>query len=254
MMSEVTAHLERKVGTVLFDRPPVNVLSIAMLEAAQVAVDDLLSRGAEVLVIRTAGHRAFSAGVDVKDHVPARVPRMLAALHGLLEKLWDARAVSVCVVQGAARGGGAELALGCDLVVAGAEATFGFPEIQVGCFPPVAAALLPARLGPQVATDLVLTGRVLTADEAVRAELVNRLAEPGDLDAAVDRLISELIVRSSAVRGIALARLRAAWVPEARRLLREAEAAYTGPLLATRDVVEGISAFLEKRPPVWSGA
>lgn len=253
-MTEVTATLEKRVGTLKFDRPPVNVLTIAMLEAARVAVDDLLARGAEVVVIRTGGNRAFSAGVDVKDHTVERVPRMLAALHGLLETLWDSGAVSVCVVQGAARGGGAELALGCDLVVAGSEATFGFPEIQVGCFPPVAAALLPSRLGPQVATDMVLTGRVLSADEALRAELVNRLAEPGDLEAAVDRLISELTARSAAVRRIALGRVRAAWVPEARRLLREAEQAYTGQLLVTRDVVEGVSAFLEKRPPVWSGA
>lgn len=253
-MIEVSATLANRVGTVRFDRPPVNVLSIAMLEEAQAQVDDLLKRGAEVIVLRTAGERAFSAGVDVADHVPERVPRMLAALHGLLEKLWDSRAVSLAVVQGAARGGGAELALGCDLVVAAAEATFGFPEIQVGCFPPVAVALLPARLGAQVATDLVLTGRVLSAEEALRAELVNRLADPGDLEAAVDQVLGALLSRSGAVRAIALERVRAAWVPEARRLLREAELAYTGRLLATRDVVEGVSAFLEKRPPVWSGA
>lgn len=254
MKSEVTATLTGKVGTLRFDRPPVNVLTIGMLESALTAVDDLLARGAQVLVVTTAGDRAFSAGVDLADHVPARVPRMLGALHGLLNRLWDSPAVSVAVVQGAARGGGAELALGCDLVVASTEATFGFPEIQVGCFPPVAAALLPARLGPQVASDLVLTGRVLASEEALSRALVNRLAPSGGLEAAVDQLLSELLSRSSAVRAIALERLRAAWVPDARRLLRDAEAAYTGRLLATRDVVEGVSAFLEKRPPVWSGA
>lgn len=253
-MKHVSATLEAGVGTLLFDRPPVNVLSIAMLEEACAHVDDLLARGAEVLVLRTAGARAFSAGVDVADHVPARVPRMLAALHGLLGRLWDAPAVSLAVVHGAARGGAAELVLGCDLVVAAAEASFGFPEIQVGCFPPVAAALLPARLGPQLASDLVLTGRALSSEEALRAELVSRMAEPGQLDRAVDELVGSLLARSRTVRRIALERLRAAWVPEARRLLRDAEEAYMGSLLATRDVVEGVSAFLEKRPPVWSGA
>lgn len=241
------------VGTVTFARPPVNVLTIDMLEAMQRAVDELLGAGAEVLVIRSGGGRAFSAGVDLADHVAARVPRMLRALHGLLEKLWASAAVSLAVVHGAARGGGAELAIGCDMVIAASEATFGFPEIQVGCFPPVAASLLPSRLGPQVSSDLVLTGRVLTAEEALRGELVSRMAEPGQLDAAVDQLVGELTSKSRSVRAIVLERLRAAWVPEARALLAEAERAYNGPLLATRDVAEGVAAFLEKRPPVWSG-
>jgi len=250
----VTVSREGRVGTVRFDHPPVNVLRIAMLEEAHAGVLELLSQGVEVLLLRTAGTRAFSAGVDVADHVVERVPRMLTALHGLLELLWAAPAVSVAVVQGAARGGGAELALGCDMVVAAAEATFGFPEITVGCFPPVAVALLPPRLGAQLATDMVLTGRVLTAEEALRAELISRVAEPDQLDAAVDGLVRELLSRSASVRAIALERLRAGWVPQAIALLRGAEAAYLDKLLATRDVVEGVSAFLEKRPPVWSGA
>src|SRR5205814_1273537 len=85
MAARVEVALEGRVGTVRFDNPPVNVLTIAMLEEARAGVDDLLARGAEVLLLRSTGTRAFSAGVDVADHVRERVPRMLAALHGLLE-------------------------------------------------------------------------------------------------------------------------------------------------------------------------
>jgi cyclohexa-1,5-dienecarbonyl-CoA hydratase len=250
----IRATREGPVGTLTFERPPVNVLTIDMLEEMRARTDELLARGAEILVIRSTGSRAFSAGVDVLDHTPDRAPRMLRALHGLLQRLWDAHAVSIAVVHAAARGGGAELALACDLAVAAPEASFGFPEIQVGCFPPVAAALLPARLGPQLANDLVLTGRVLSAQEALASELVSRVAEAGQLDNAVDQLIAQLTTKSRAVRCIALERLRAAWVPQARAMLGEAERAYEGPLLATHDVIEGVAAFREKRPPVWSGS
>lgn len=253
MSHTIRASLDGTVGTVTFERKPVNVLTTAMLEEMRARVDELLARGAEVLVLRSTGGRAFSAGVDVAEHTADRAPAMLRALHGLLQRLWEADAVSIAVVHAAARGGGAELAIACDLAVAAPEATFGFPEIQVGCFPPVAASILPRRLGPQLATDMVLTGRVLSSEEAMDCELVTRVAEAGQLDAAVDQLIAQLTSKSRAVRSITLKRLRAAWVPQARALLAEAERVYEGSLLATRDVGEGVAAFLEKRPPVWNG-
>jgi cyclohexa-1,5-dienecarbonyl-CoA hydratase len=245
--------LEGKVGHLLIDEPPVNILSIEALERLKRSLAEVLKAEPDVLVVRAAGSRAFSAGVEVRDHVPAKVPQMLESLHSLIGMLWDSGTVALGVVTAPARGGGAELLMSCDLVIGTPTASFGFPEITLGCFPPVGCSLLPRRVGPLKANYLVLTGKAIGAYGARDAGLVNEIVEPGQLDAKLQEYISDMTGKSGAVRRIALARLRDGWVPEARQQIAKATEAYTGQLLATQDVVEGVSAFLERRAPVWTG-
>jgi len=146
-----------------------------------------------------------------------------------------------------------ELATFCDFVVATHTARFGQPEIKLGCFPPVAAVLLPVLLGPRRALDLILTGRTVTATEARELGLVNRVVGEDELDGAVQELLDSLIPLSPAV--LALTRravLRASGL-DFERALEEMEKIYLDKLMKTEDAAEGIRAFIERRRPVWAG-
>ncbi len=243
-----------RVGVVTLDRPPLNVLDIDAFEALHDVLADLTSRDpVDVVVLRAAGSMAFCAGADVKDHLPERAARMLESFHRVARLLWTLDAVSLGAAGGPALGGGFELLLCCDLVVASERAEFGQPEIKVGAFPPIASVVLPARAGRAIASDLVLTGRRMSAFEALALGLVSRVARDGDLDAEVDRVVAELTEGSGAVMRRALRALRASGAARFSDELAVAERIYLQDLLELEDAREGIEAFLQKRKPRWKG-
>jgi cyclohexa-1,5-dienecarbonyl-CoA hydratase len=241
-----------RVATVTLDRPPLNVLDLPMLGELDAALSSLAGDpDLHVLVLRGAGPKAFSAGVSVQDHTPDKVGAMLAGLHGAIRTLRTLPAVSVAAVHGHCLGGGLELALACDLLVASDEARFGQPEIELGCYPPVATALYPQLLGERLTLDLVLTGRTLPCEEAERAGIVTRRAPAGDLDGGLDRLLAELTSKSAAVARLTKKAVRAGVTKPFPEALAEAERIYLDELCRTEDMAEGLNAFLEKRRPEW---
>jgi cyclohexa-1,5-dienecarbonyl-CoA hydratase len=143
-----------------------------------------------------------------------------------------------------------ELALACDLLLASDDARFGQPEIHLGCFPPVAAALLP-RLAGRRASELVLVGRPVGADDALRMGLVNRVTE--DADAEARGLADALAARSPTALAAAVRALRAGTDGTLDEALDRNQRLYLDAVVPTADAEEGVRAFLEKRPPVWSG-
>lgn len=231
--------IEGRLARITLARPPLNVLDLAHLEELADAVGK--ARDAAILVLGADG-RCFSAGNDVADHAPARAPAMLAAFHRAIRGLLALDAITVADVRGDALGGGCELVLACDLCVAAPAARFGQPEIDVGCFPPVAAALLPARVGWARAVDLIATGRRIDAATAERWGLVARVAEDG-----AEPLVQELLAKSPEVLRTTKAALRAARTGG----LDAAERVYLERLLPLPDCAEGVAAFLAKRPPRW---
>lgn len=259
----VRTDLERdgRLAVVTLDRPPLNVLdlgALADLESAVAALEPGAGRGGpQVVVIRSASSRAFSAGVAVQDHTPDKLEEMLARFHGGLRRLRALPAVSIAAVGGHCLGGGMELALACDLVVAEEGARFAQPEIDLGCYPPFAAALYPALVGPRRALDLLVTGRALTAAEAERWGLVARLAPDGELDRAVDELVEILLGKSAAVLALTKRACRAgddegpAETGAFERALAGSERIYLEELAGTEDMEEGLAAFLDKRRPEW---
>jgi cyclohexa-1,5-dienecarbonyl-CoA hydratase len=242
-----------RVGTITIDRPPLNILSIDHFKAMGRALSRLTASGCDILVIRAAGTKAFCAGADIADHLPEKAPEMLEAFHGVARFLMSADAVSIAVVQGLALGGGMELALCCDLVVASEAASFGQPEINVGSYPPIAAAVLPGRVGRQRATELILTGRRVTAFEALVLGLVSRLAPPETLETELGQLLGELEGLSSSVLRQALRALRGSDAAAFSEALAATEKIYREDLLPLRDAREGVEAFLQKRRPDWTG-
>jgi cyclohexa-1,5-dienecarbonyl-CoA hydratase len=233
-------------------RPPLNILDLELLDALAARCDELAGDSElQVVEVRGEGEKAFSAGVSIHDHTPEKIERMLAAFHGALGRLRALDAFTVALVQGHCLGGGLELACACDLVLATESARFGLPEIQLGCFPPFAAALLPRRIGPGPTLELALTGRVLDAAEAAELGLVHQVVSPGALDAHAARLAESVLSRSAAASRAAKRAVRAGEERPLGEALTEAERIYLRELGASADMTEGIEAFLAKREPRW---
>ncbi len=251
-----TVHIERTDGLVriVLDRPPVNVLDIPMLHALDGAISSLEDDGTARVVLLTGAGRAFCAGVDVADHTGSRVDEMLDAFHGVIGRMLRLEVPLIAAVNGAALGGGCELVLACDLVLAAETAKLGQPEIRLGVFPPAAAALLPALVGPQVAADLVLSGRTFSGEEAARLGLVARVVPAPDLERAALRYAENIMQLSPAVVRLAKRALAVGRSFPPLPALDRTDALYRGPLMQLHDAHEGIAAFLEKREPVWKGA
>ncbi|MGD8320889.1 MAG: enoyl-CoA hydratase/isomerase family protein [Gemmatimonadota bacterium] len=238
----------------VLDRPPLNVLTIEMLEELDAAVtavehDD----DASVLLVEGEG-KAFCAGVDVADHTADRVDRMIHVFHRALTHLAALELPVVAGVNGAALGGGMELMLACDVVLAREGAKLGQPEIQLGVLPPFASAVLPRLVGRAHAMDLCLTGRTVTAEEGQALGLVQHVY-PRDTFADD----AHAYARRLASLSPPVLRLAKRAVVEGDRApltdsLHTIERLYLDELMKLEDAREGLAAFMEKRPPAWKGA
>jgi cyclohexa-1,5-dienecarbonyl-CoA hydratase len=234
---------------ITLDRPPLNILDVATIEALAGLLAPLEGRrDLKAIVFQSALPRTFSAGVDVADHTGARVALMLEAFHGVFRRLDALPQATVAAVDGTCLGGACELAAFCDIVLATPRSVFGQPEIDVGCFPPVAAVLLP-RLSPRAAAEMILTGAPIGAAEAARVGLISRVVD--DVEAETRRVVRLLSSKSGAVLGLARRALRDGGTGGFAEALAGVERIYRDELVPTEDIEEGVRAFLEKRPPRW---
>jgi cyclohexa-1,5-dienecarbonyl-CoA hydratase len=246
MAENVRLTIADGLARITIDRPPLNVLTIAMLDALADAFERAAGNSEVRLVRLDAAGKAFSAGVDVADHVGDKVETMMRALARLFDVLERVPMPTVAVVQGAALGGGCEIVLGTDLCVAAEGASFGQPEIRLALFAPPASVLLPRVVGERRALGLLLTGATVKAAEAERIGLVNRVFPSEAFEAEVDAWIAGLLAHS----GAAL-RLAKRAVKEGRTSREAVDRLYLDELMHTADAEEGLRAFVEKRAPVW---
>jgi cyclohexa-1,5-dienecarbonyl-CoA hydratase len=249
----VRAETEGRVLSITLDRPPLNVMDISLLRELDAALDACRGdQSVDVVVLRGAGERAFSAGVDIKDHTREKVPEMLEVVHGAMRKLLALPQVTIAQVQGICLGGGCELASCCDFILAAENSSFATPEILVGCYPPVALARFPSLIGYRRAADMILTGRTLSAEEALSMGLISRVAPKDQLQSALAVLVDELLGKSGSVLRITVTALRELSLRGFSDALKRSEEIYRDGLLRTEDVEEGIRAFIDKRKPRWT--
>lgn len=249
-------HLEisGKIAYITINRPPLNILDTQTLNEFEDAVN-MIEKDAniQVVVIKGAGEKAFSAGADIKDHTHDKAPGMLKIFHKVILHLRNLPFTTIAQVHGLALGGGCELALACDLLIAAENTQFGQPEINVGCFPPVAASLLPRIIGEKRAYEILVTGRRFSAQESFNFGLVNKVVPFSDLDKTTKEYCDQIVDKSKIV--VSYTKEAMNFPPDFNfeKALKRSEDIYVNKLLATHDGKEGIDAYLEKRKPNWKG-
>ncbi len=242
--------LKQGVAALTLNRPPANVINIAMLRELERA---LQVAGAnpelKVLQLRAEG-KLFSAGVDVVDHTPDRVDEMIRLFDRVCQNLAEFPVPTMAVVHGHALGGGCELVLCCDMAWMAEGAEIGQPEIKLAVIAPIAALRLPRIVGPRWAAQMLFSGELVDARTAAEIGLVNASVPPEDLDRTVVEVTNQLSSLSAAASRVNkkgyLVGMRG-W----QTSIAEIEEIYFEELMALEDTQEGLNAFMEKREPVW---
>ncbi len=241
------------ITAITLNRPPVNVMHIAMMAEINAALESLRASNIAALLFRATG-KAFSAGVDVSDHTAEKVGEMIAQFHGIFRKLAMTDALTIAAVNGAALGGGCELATFCDIVLASERAKFGQPEVQVGVLPPVAACILPLQIGIKKAIELNAVGATIKAEEAYRIGLVNEVYPSDEFEQSVEDYLNAIRKLSRPVVRMAKRATAMRARDQVLTHLEQVERLYLDELMKLSDAHEGITAFVEKRNPNWKHA
>jgi len=242
------------VAKISINKPPLNILNIeTMLELTTALERARSDTNVKVVVITGVGDRAFSAGLDIKEHFPEKIETALNVFNKVFRSLIDVDKPTMAAVNGLALGGGCELACGCDMIIASEKAQFGQPEISVGAIPSVATVLLPRLVGRKKAFELILTGDVISAAEAKQIGLVNKVVPPEKLDEAVSELVGKLKDKSPIVLKLTRMAIYRGLDLDFEKALDNVTGLYLNLLMRTEDAVEGLRAFLEKRKPMWKG-
>ena len=249
--SAIQFHPGPRVSAIVLSRPPLNIINAQMIDELNAAWSEVEDLRAQVAVISGAGDKAFSAGVNVADHAPGMIEDVLDRFHRLVLRIRKSDCVSIAAIHGHTLGGGAELAMMCDLIVAADDAQIGQPEISLGCYPPVAVAYLPGAIGFHKATEMVLMGEPVPADKAENLGLVNKVVPKTRLTETVDEFVDKLLSKSSAVLALTKRALREGTGHHFEKALDRSHELYIRDLIRTEDMKEGMTAFLEKRFPSW---
>ena len=246
-------NIDDRVARITFARPPLNIFNIAMMREIGDALNDCAQAAGLAAIVFDAAPdtRAFSAGVAVEEHVPETVYQMLDSFHSIFRMLAQLSKPVIAVVDGPAHGGGCKLVAACDIVIASERARFGQPEIKLGVFPPVAAILLPRIIGEKRARELILTGDMIDAQEALRLGLVNHVTSSAELEQKTQSVLGKLRELSASSLAFTRAALELGSRDGFESALVEVENLYLHELMKTEDAKEGVRAFMEKRKPEW---
>ena len=240
------------VSRITINRPPLNILDIKTMSEIISALKEIRKQKAlKAVVFVGAGTKSFSAGVEVRDHLPEHVKEMLRVFHGIFREMIKLDQPTIAVVNGHALGGGCELALFCDMVIASEKSQLGQPDIILGNFAPLALAAYPFFIWRKRVYEFLFTGESLSAKEAERIGLVNRVVPEDELKKEEETLLNKLLDLSSvAIRASKMA-MAVTFNEQFEKALDAVEAIYLNELAESQDGLEGLVAFLEKRSPVW---
>jgi len=240
-----------QVARIILDRPKHNVLDIPMmqelnLELEKIAADDELK-----CVVITGEGRSFCAGVEVADHRPDNVDAMIATFNRIFELINMIDIPVIAAVNGACLGGGMEVAIACDIVIASEKAIFGQPEIKLGFFPPYAALRLPELVGTAKAIEIVTTGQNYSAQESKDLGFVSQVASPDDFQEAVDKTVKQITMASPLIIRLNKRAVKRHIGTSFSQGVDLVSNYFLKTLMKTEDTLEGIASFEEKRRPAW---
>jgi cyclohexa-1,5-dienecarbonyl-CoA hydratase len=250
-LSNIALEIAPPIARIALRQPPLNVITIEMMEELTHAMAEIEAQPDISTIVLSGEGKTFSVGVDVAAHTPDKVEEMLAKFHAVIRALVATKKVTIAAVHGHCLGGGAELGMVCDMVFTTDSAQWGFPEIKLGCFPPVACTALAALVGQKRAADLILTGRTISGREAAEIGLATRAVPENEIARAVEECTDNLYGLSPSALAVTK---KASYAWDSMHFdkgLARAEKIYFDDLMKTADAHEGIRAFMEKREPRW---
>jgi cyclohexa-1,5-dienecarbonyl-CoA hydratase len=247
----VKFRIEAEVARLTLDRPEHNLLNERMLAEIAAGINSVAERRDVKLIILDSAGKAFCGGIELGEYTQRRIFQLLDAFHNAFNAMLDTSKPLLVVVNGPAFGGGAELAALGDLVIATPRAKFAQPEIKLGVFPPLAAAILPYILGPKLALELVLTGEVMTAERAHDLGLVNWLVSEQEMGAKVVDVVAKVTAQSGPVLTMAKKAILGSLGQSLRDGVSSSMKVFLNELGDLEDSQEGLRALVEKRAPKW---
>lgn len=232
------------------DRPKANIVDAEMIAALDRALAEHLDNPGVAAVLLDASGPHFSFGASVEEHLPAQCADMLKALHALIRRMLESPIPILVAIRGMCLGGGLEVAAAGQLLFVAPDASLGQPEMQLGVFAPAASCLLPERIGQSRAEDLLCSGRNVSGDEAGTMGLADHVAEDPEA-AALAYFDKHLAPKSASSLRLAVEAARIGYAERVVAKLAAVEQLYLEDLMSTRDAVEGLEAFIAKRPAEW---
>ncbi len=239
------------IGKIIFNNGPLNILTIEMMEQINEALEGFLEDKSLKAVIFDHNGKAFSAGVDISDHMGDKASKMIKEFHGIFRNLNKLKCPTIASIKGAALGGGCEIAIFCDIVLTSDKAKFGQPEIKVGVFPPIAVLAFPQIIGNKKAFELIMLGETIDAMEAQRLGISNHVFPIESCEQEFAKFIESLNTISTIILQYTKKAFKKALGIDFDTKLDEIEEFYLKELMSTHDANEGLQAFLEKRSPNW---
>lgn len=249
--NHIEVQIGEGLGTITLNRPPVNILNIAMMDEINGVLESWQGERDLKAVLFDAKGKCFSAGVDVGEHMGDLAPKMIHAFHRMFRLMDGLGIPTIASVYGSCLGGGCELAVFCDLVISTEDAKYGQPEVQVGVFPPIAAQLMPRIIGRKAAMELILSGKIISAEAALKMGLINKIVPKEELSGATEDFVKPYLKLSAEVLRKTKKAIMAGLMDDFDPSLKIIEDIYLEELMKTADAQEGLNAFMEKRKPIW---
>ncbi|MCF6246142.1 MAG: enoyl-CoA hydratase/isomerase family protein [Desulfobacula sp.] len=240
-----------QVARIILDRPKHNVLDIPMMDELNIELEKIAADDALKCVVITGEGRSFCAGVEVADHAPDNVHAMVATFNKIFELINMIDIPIIAAVNGACLGGGMELAIACDIVIASEKAILGQPEIKLGFFPPYAALRLPELVGPAKAIEILTTGQNYSARESKDLGFVSKVALVDDFQSVVDGQVKQICHASPLIIRLNKRAVKRHIGTSFFQGVDLVSNYFLNTMMKTKDTLEGIASFEEKRRPVW---
>jgi cyclohexa-1,5-dienecarbonyl-CoA hydratase len=231
--------------------PPYNVLTVPLMVELAEAIESLNGRADVKCIVLESAQKTFSAGISVEDSRPERIFQTLDAFNRVFQAIGEISKPLIVAVNGPAIGAGSELVAFGDMIIATTNARFAQPEVKMGVFPPFAAIMLPAVIGPKKTYELILTGQPLTAEEALAYGFVNKVVPEADLPRAVNDVLARIGEFSGPVLEMTKRVIGTSIGKPLAEAMKQSQDIYLNQLYALEDVAEGLRAVVEKRKPVW---
>ncbi len=248
----ITSHKSDSILVIEINNPPVNIVDSKVIEALLLAFEQAeADLDCRAVIITGAGNKGFSAGASIEEHLPDQAPAMIEGMTVLLECLERTPLLTLAAIHGICLGGGAEVALACDLIIATDDCKIGIPEITVGCYPPFAMLQLPSMVGMRRAKQMILSGTPISGSQAEKIGLVNNCTTYDSLMDESLEMLASILSNPPQIVEVALRKLRSLDIQSDRTTHRVMGEGFLEDLVKHPDYIEGLTAFLEKRNPEW---